>query len=493
MVILRPKPYPGESWPGYLLRLAEVNCLGGIPALSRLLNVLPSQLVISSPQVAIDQLFRSNPPSLFDTPVAQAAKRIFMGTNGRSLQSRLCPKCLAEDEVPFVRARWERVFELSCLVHGIFLEDHCPVCAAPVTILRQAIDRCKCGTRFSGISGREFNLDSRAFFAALNLTEIYASPPATFAMPMRAELDALVLCKRMLWLGSDSTASMRVNALKGDAMFTRFSMQSILRWFSNWPVNFEEFVFTQINRRKKPACVLLLPRPLYQAPSLLGIRKALDAVDRRRRTGRRSGIKTPAVTRASSGSYVGIRYLIDTTGCSYDVAKYWIDRGWLGEVTTSDRPGGQTLYRIEKQAADKAISIVKSTAAFKEMALAIGVDQRALRYLVKAKVFHSVRYGPAPWNVRLIAREVLVFSQSVLNAAISSRASPVDRILLGQAICRLGKNSPELLKPFVRDVLAGRLQVGHFHTRAIEMNQVTVRLPEFLAWRQKERSRHAPA
>lgn len=55
--------------------------------------------------------------------------------NRRRIQSygqQICPRCLAEDEMPYLRASWRVAFYTVCPAHGCLLIDRCPDCGAVI-------------------------------------------------------------------------------------------------------------------------------------------------------------------------------------------------------------------------------------------------------------------------------------------------------------------------------------------------------------------------
>lgn len=73
---------------------------------------------------------------------------------------QFCRRCLAEDAEPYFRRRWRLAFNTICDSHGVFLDDACRRCGAPVEFhagdfgkrllsLESPITRCAtCGTDF---------------------------------------------------------------------------------------------------------------------------------------------------------------------------------------------------------------------------------------------------------------------------------------------------------------------------------------------------------
>ena len=50
----------------------------------------------------------------------------------KSFGQQVCPRCLQEDAVPYLRQHWRFSFVTTCKTHGILLIDRCPSCAAPI-------------------------------------------------------------------------------------------------------------------------------------------------------------------------------------------------------------------------------------------------------------------------------------------------------------------------------------------------------------------------
>lgn len=55
-----------------------------------------------------------------------------------------CPRCLAEDKVPYYRRCWRLAFYTICDRHDILIRDQCPACASPVMFHRSATDLKHC-------------------------------------------------------------------------------------------------------------------------------------------------------------------------------------------------------------------------------------------------------------------------------------------------------------------------------------------------------------
>lgn len=135
------RPFPGryEGPRGYLLHLAEANCM--TPAeLSRLgIRYEPGCFVRQHllPELALDQDLHAHVVRI--TNLLETKGRIW---NQR--YARFCPHCLIED--PTWRAGWELYFHDVCPRHGVWLVDLCSSCGQSVRWNRESLLRCQCGS-----------------------------------------------------------------------------------------------------------------------------------------------------------------------------------------------------------------------------------------------------------------------------------------------------------------------------------------------------------
>lgn len=138
-LLVRPFPGRHEGPQGYLLRLAEANCM--TPAeLSRLgIRYDPGCLARQRllPELALDADLHAHVVRMTN----------WLDTKGRiwnQRYARFCPHCLTED--PTWRAGWELYFHDACPHHGVWLVDQCSSCRQPVRWHRDSLLRCQCGS-----------------------------------------------------------------------------------------------------------------------------------------------------------------------------------------------------------------------------------------------------------------------------------------------------------------------------------------------------------
>lgn len=137
-LLVRPTPVRTEGPQGYLLRLAEANCLS--------LYELKQQ----GARYEADWLQHNHllPSEALDPDLHRHVHRMaqLVQDKGRvwnRKQARFCPQCLVE--APVWRASWEVLFHDACPHHGVWLVDQCTSCGQPVSWRREHLLRCSCG------------------------------------------------------------------------------------------------------------------------------------------------------------------------------------------------------------------------------------------------------------------------------------------------------------------------------------------------------------
>lgn len=54
---------------------------------------------------------------------------------------QFCPKCLADDQIPYYRKRWRVAFYTWCSIHNVMVHDRCPKCGATVSFHRRDLNK----------------------------------------------------------------------------------------------------------------------------------------------------------------------------------------------------------------------------------------------------------------------------------------------------------------------------------------------------------------
>lgn len=403
---------------------------------------------------------------------------------GRSVHARVCPRCLNEMKVSHIKSCWDRVFQLTCLHHQIFLLEACPACQTPISHLRKCVDSCDCGYRFERARGQAIDIDISQMLRVLNLEAIYSSPSPTFAFAGKQEVKAYVLIRRFNQLSGGASRSLRVTAAKA-VYLPLEAIRQALCWFEFWPESLFRMTLLVQPASGKALGDLILGEAQRGTKAFPAIREALTELDRRRRTALRPKQRCTQVAANDQSEYVGIRFVIDATGCSYDAVQHWISKGWLGDVTTSPRGNGQSEYRIPKTSVHKAIGIIKATSSVKELSRTLGLNAAALRALARSEVLQSTPYGKGSWNFRLTPSEVFALANQLLNAASKGNASPDRRILIDEAILLIARNAPALVKPLISALVVRHIPIRFFGTPPTSPSELSIKLADLQAWRRK--------
>ena len=154
----RPSPLVDETFSSWFFRVASANglspvelCRAAVPGshmhgqdLDR--HVDPDLLIILAASTGVAQ------ERLLDATVSRWVGRVFdhddgcgklpwlppVGTEKLShfFGQQYCPRCLAEDAIPYFRLHWRLSFVTVCETHGNFLLDRCPRCAEPIHPLK---------------------------------------------------------------------------------------------------------------------------------------------------------------------------------------------------------------------------------------------------------------------------------------------------------------------------------------------------------------------
>ena len=145
-LLIYPQPYQGESWGGYLLRLAGVNACRGMKDLGSFLGLTVVNLLKAEPAVITAKLgIGTAPSSCKSLSVGRRSKLSFAG---RSMTFRFCPHCLDSDADPYIRADWDGPISLTCPHHGVLLISRCQKCGTAPTYRQRSHLVCQCGASY---------------------------------------------------------------------------------------------------------------------------------------------------------------------------------------------------------------------------------------------------------------------------------------------------------------------------------------------------------
>lgn len=150
-LLLRPQPKQGESWPGYLVRVANANCLPSLLSLANIADLHSvGELLRSDPRETLRLLGIGTTTESAWAPYIRP-KSLINRSGRKGLQpqrwtSPVCPYCLAADgDEPHIRSHWDWAMQTHCPVHKVLLVECCSSCNQLIDLRRPRVDFCVCG------------------------------------------------------------------------------------------------------------------------------------------------------------------------------------------------------------------------------------------------------------------------------------------------------------------------------------------------------------
>jgi hypothetical protein len=272
------------------------------------------------------------------------------------------------------------------------------------------------------------------------------------------------------------------NTFSPDGFVVEEKMKRILVHFESWPTNFLAFISQQVQNHGKTPKQLLFENPLSESSKLKKVRLAIASSRHLWRRQNHGEVAPKMLSKKSSTDFVDRAYLIKHTGCTNDVANFWIEKGWLGSVNKIYGPNGGVRYKLPKLAVQKAINICFSTAFPKELADQIQIEESSLRSLVLANVLTPIKYGRSRQNYRLEPKEVFELVGHIFRAAMHIEKSSTCLVSFDKAISMLSTRSPRLVVNFIHDIKYGYLIAVKSEQEPIGIHQISIERAHLLTW-----------
>ena len=195
MLIDLPSIAPEEALNGYLLRLAELNGLGGVQQLLEPLAIKPRASYSPEQVGRIANLLGVDRSPLVQANLV-ASRMARPDVNAQfAPASRLpvCPLCFAEE--PVIRRSWLNIMTPVCTRHGVRLVDRCGECGEPFTWRRASLSMCMCGVGVAEAAAAPAPAFSHALSCAIHGVSVPAGLsqllPAAFVAPGQEQRDHL--------------------------------------------------------------------------------------------------------------------------------------------------------------------------------------------------------------------------------------------------------------------------------------------------------------
>lgn len=157
---VRPRPVEGESFKGFVLRVASANVRATVNDVFSALEIPYSKkaLIVGESKyedfiLALANYLKIPVNVLLDSfeEVSHCKPLVSNLTTLEVCNVRLCPHCVKEEN-PILKEEWRHPHLTHCSVHGCELVDSCPVCAEPLDWNSSIFDGCRhCETSWSNI------------------------------------------------------------------------------------------------------------------------------------------------------------------------------------------------------------------------------------------------------------------------------------------------------------------------------------------------------
>lgn len=475
-LLTRTVPIAGESWPGYLLRLAEANFIDSIQSLARQCGMKLSEILIHDPRGVLRLLsIDVNGFAIEDEPPPLSAKSRRLQFFGRTIRSRVCPQCMGEMAVPYVRAEWDRALNWSCGIHNRALLECCTRCATPIDHLRAHVAHCRCGLPFAAMAAPDVPWWEMSVLRPLGLENRHGTRALMFERSSPVEVAAAKLLMQMLkYTRREESKRCTIRALYTDSFVPQAVITEILPWFDRWPAGFKvQFVLAKEKARSEEK---RSRNDFISAADFPVVKAAIGELAQHQ-------MRSPKPKRIHDGDTVGLKYIMQHTGChSFNVLR-WIERGVFGTVQSIQLPSGFTSYRIPQEIARQVIEVVRQTSSAKELANALGCDANVLRWIAQAGAIQQLDiYGRAAHSKRLRTDEAYAFAQRLLRAAAMKHRMPTCAITFPRTVQWMRSSSRADVAALLDAIFAGRLELIAFRKDVVRLDELFLDRDEVKKW-----------
>lgn len=484
-ILNSPAGIPGESWPGYLLRLSEANGFSGINSIAKILKITNYQLIVSAPaSVLLSLNVRCPLLTGRNFPAAPPGSgRIKLGTFGRSIYARVCSKCLKSDLIPYSRSEWDLALQVDCSIHQYVLIDECPQCCSQLNYLRPSIVSCKCGYDLRLCRTKpSINLYStiRKTFA---LCEISEPESTTFSASSSQECDALAVILRLVAQALPRPAPGRhTSKIPSSQAFIRAKdLDSLVEWFHDWPNGFIQQVTHSKLVEGKSGAVKLNANTLM-ASIFPQIHEALIDADARWRRSPRPGKKTVDRNRLIQKELLGVKDMMTLTGRHHNDVIVWLRTGLLGPTVKRNDKSGREVLKVPANQVTWLISLIQQTTTFNDSAQTVGVDPLVLRTLARLGKLPSLRLGKADFTARIRFSDVYEIASKFRSMAALSRLNGQRSLDFSSATLKILRQRRGLISKFFEQLGSKSLPLRVFDKHAVYLDDTYVYYDELVIW-----------
>lgn len=398
---VRPIPLVDESWPGLLLRLAQDNQLKGLRRLAALFNF------------SVHGILQVDPLSGWNTIIGIEPLHRLPQTNryrlDRQALSRVCPRCLATDKTPYIRAYWDLPLSLICTTHNTLLLDTCPRCGRSIDYFREYVAQCTCGGTFVDLC-MEPALPWVKPMLAMFIDISDQSRTVSFAHASALERQASRVLIRLSTLRGKEKIRGSGKLLRGTLLVRQLHLPDLQPWFVQGIGSFLDQMTTLVDE----------PPPWNLVRESLGLRNfplLSTALSQAYWTIPRSEHRHRLAFEGNIDVVFRTRDLCDAFCTSYANVRYWVE---IGLVPASEYPAGG-VGRISRTTFDQISRLYQESLSQEEASELLGCSKVAVRRLVCLEAIERAHLRPTFVHDRLIKRSLTQFAARILSLAGSPK------------------------------------------------------------------------
>lgn len=431
-ILLRPMWCTGESWTGYLLRLATVNHAHSVRQLSKRLDMPIGELLLGPVSVALARLgidHATVPQVQMPMNADQAPQRLRKASRPRL--TAVCPECLRSDACPHYRSSWDSPLMNSCALHGLRLIATCPRCHRPIRTRDGPFLRCPCGVPFSRWRADLVDHSAPDLREILNLPEA-ANDELTFQPPSEKEWAAFSLLRNLAYESGWVVPRPHDKVPRLSNPTDRLEILRLVSpWFQDWP---DSFARTLERSSWTPGYTGAkhLGRHALQLAEFPQVAEVVDQLVKKRAAVRREQRRYAQGYEHPEMMSLPIARL--ALGITQRQSSQWVAAGVFGQ-TWLERERGHRVRVVERKAVTQLKVILTDTLSLRDASRRLGLSMRAVSTLVNSGVLSGSRLQSHVCTARVNPKDLDVLGARVLGSAMETqslgRARPLGKVIYG--------------------------------------------------------------
>lgn len=417
---------PGESLPGFVLRLSERARFTTADRLAAIAGMRQPGSAVTKADLSPLAGLAGSTAAILETaayrPVAQPAHHRFLGaTVSREFLRldvrRFCPLCLKTSS--FHRARWDLALVTACAGHSVRLLDRCSTCGKHVGWRYPSVGRCRCGADLLAV--RPTSVTAQEAHAAGRLEALFDADgadwlPAALRRCEAADLVRLLMCLGMFLTGWTRQRRIETLVTAGPDAIALVTVAGVDA-FENWPHPIHRFLKLQdagagarrgrYGARKSLGAfydwlTLMEKGPVKDALS----EAAADYVGADPVLARRTH-RSKLLTSDTAVPAMGLREAGGALGAAGPRVRKMMVAGMLPAAKSEGR--GVPML-VDRTAVEKLAAVMSETFDLGQTASTLNISKARVRALVEGRVLSPVHRGTSDgWGRWAFAREEVFF------------------------------------------------------------------------------------